>query len=73
MLRTCASIMRDRVLGCRDDVRLGRVRDDDPALGRRRDVHVVDADAGAADHLQPLGALDHSAVSFVAERITIAS
>ena len=43
----------DRVLGRRDDRRLGRVRDDDPAARRRLDVDVVDADARAADHLQP--------------------
>ena len=48
----------DRVLGGGDDGRVGRVRDDDPAARRRLDVDVVDADAGAADHLQPLGALD---------------
>src|SRR5204862_6080254 len=34
------------------------VGDDDPALGRGLDVHVVDADAGAPDHLQPVGARD---------------
>ena len=42
----------DRVLCRRDDVRLGRVRDDDPAPRRRVDVDVVDAHAGAPDHLQ---------------------
>ena len=50
---------RDRVLGRRDDVRLGRVGDDDAALGGGRHVDVVDADPGAADHLQAVGALDH--------------
>ena len=49
----------DRVLGGRDDVRLGRVRHDDPAPGRSVDVDVVDADAGPADDLQPRGARDH--------------
>ena len=44
----------DRVLGGGDDGRLGRVRDDDPAARRGVDVDVVDADAGPADHLQPL-------------------
>ena len=39
----------DGVLGGRDDVRLGRIRNDDPAPGRRVDVDVVDADAGAPD------------------------
>ena len=48
----------DRVLRGRDDGRLGRVRDDDPAPRRRLDVDVVDADARAADHLQPVGARD---------------
>ena len=42
----------DGLLGGRDDGRLGRVRDDDPAPGRRLDVDVVDADARPADHLQ---------------------
>ena len=49
---------RDRVLGRGDDVRLRRVGDDDPALGRGRDVDVVDADARAADDPQVVGALD---------------
>ena len=48
----------DRLLGGRDDRRVGRVRDDDPAARGGVDVDVVDADAGAADHLQPVGALD---------------
>ena len=48
----------DRVLGGGDDGRVGRVRDDDPAPRRGVDVDVVDPDSGAADHLQPLGALD---------------
>ena len=48
----------DRVLGCGDDRRLGRVRHDDPATRGGRNVDVVDADTGAADHLQPPGALD---------------
>ena len=52
----------DRVLGGGDDGRLGGVRDDDPAARRRLDVDVVDADSGAADHLQPLGALDQRRV-----------
>ena len=49
---------RQRVLGGGDRVRLGRVGDDDPALGGGRDVDVVDAGAGAADHLHALGARD---------------
>ena len=47
---------RHRVLGRGHDVRLGRVGDDDPALGRGLDVDVVDAHAGAADHAQALRA-----------------
>ena len=43
---------RERVLGGRDDVRLGGVADDDARRGRRGDVDVVDADARAADHAQ---------------------
>ena len=53
----------DRVLGGRDDGRLGRVRDHDAAPRRGLDVDVVDSDAGAADHLQPLAALDQLARS----------
>jgi hypothetical protein len=41
--------------------------------GGWRPTDVVDPDASAPDHLQALGALDPSAVSFVAERMTIAS
>ena len=48
----------DRVLRGGDDRRLGRIRDHDALARRRVDVDVVDADAGAADHLQPLGPLD---------------
>ena len=43
---------RQRVLGGGDRVRLGRVGDDDAAAGGGGDVDVVDAGAGAADHLQ---------------------
>src|SRR6185312_11341585 len=48
----------DGVLGRRGDRRLGRVGDDDPAPRSRLDVDVVDPHAGAADHLQAVGALD---------------
>ncbi len=48
----------DRVLGGRDDRGLGCVGDDDAALGRRGEVDVVHAHSRAADHLQPVGALD---------------
>jgi hypothetical protein len=43
---------RERVLGGGDDVGLGRVGDDDPALGGGGDVDVVHPDAGAADRLE---------------------
>ena len=42
---------RDGVLGGGDGVAERRVHDDDALGGRRLDVDVVDADAGAADHL----------------------
>ncbi len=48
----------DRVLGRRDDVRLGRVGDDDSATRRRVDVDVVDPHSRAADHLQVRGLPD---------------
>ena len=63
----------DRVLGRRDDVRLGRVRDDDAPARRRIDVDVVDTDARAADHLQPRARAITSAVTLVAERTISAS
>ncbi len=43
---------RDRVLGGRDRIAVGRVHDDDAALACRRHVDVVDADAGAPDDFQ---------------------
>ena len=43
---------RDRVLGGRDRVAERRVHHDDAARGRSRYVDIVDADAGAADHLE---------------------
>src|SRR5204863_2371399 len=49
---------RERVLGGGDDVRLGGVGDDDPALGRGRDVDVVDADPGATDRLHVVRGVD---------------
>ena len=49
----------DRVLRGRDDVRLRRVRDDDAATRGRVHVDVVDAHAGAADHLQARPGVDH--------------
>jgi len=47
-----------RVLGSRDDRRLGSVDDDDAALGCGGQVDVVHAHPGPADHLQPIGAVD---------------
>ena len=51
----------DRLLRSRHDRRLGRVRDHDPATRCGVHVHVVDADAGATDDLQPRSALDQVA------------
>ena len=42
----------DRVLGGRDDIRLGRVRNHDAASRCGVDVHIVDTDARASDHLE---------------------
>ena len=53
---------RDRMLGGGVDGRLGGVRDDDPAAGRRLDVDVVDADACPSDHLEAICALDERRV-----------
>src|SRR5205807_2089804 len=47
----------DGVLRGGDDVRLGRVRHHDAASRRSLHVDVVDAHARAADHAQPVGAL----------------
>ena len=46
---------RQRVLGGGDRVAEGRVHHDDAARGGGGDVDVVDADAGAPDHLQAVG------------------
>jgi hypothetical protein len=43
---------RDGVLGGGDRVAEGRVHHDHALLGGGRDVDIVDADAGAADHLE---------------------
>jgi hypothetical protein len=48
----------DGVLGGRDDVRLGRIRDDDPAAGRGVDVDVVHTHSGAADDLHRVRLVD---------------
>ena len=44
---------RDGMLGRGDRIAERRVHDDDAAARGGRDVDIVDADAGAADHLQP--------------------
>ncbi len=65
---------RDRVLGSGVDGRLGSVRDDDPAPGRRVDVDVVDPRRPPARSPSAASARSMSAASsVVAERITIAS
>src|ERR1700740_3229264 len=48
---------RERVLGCGDRIAEWRVHHDDAASGRRRNVDIVDANAGAADHFQVAGTL----------------
>ena len=50
---------RERVLGSREDVRLRRVHDHDPAAGRLGDVDVVEADAGPADHDEVTPGFEH--------------
>src|SRR5205085_9160 len=42
----------DRVFGCSDRIAVGRIHDNDAALGCRRDIDIVDPDAGAADDLE---------------------
>ena len=42
----------DGMLGGGDRIAERRVHDDDAARGGGRDVDIVDADAGAADHLE---------------------
>ena len=49
----------DGMLGGGDRVAERRVHDDDAARGGGRDVDIVDADAGAADHLEVGGGLEH--------------
>ena len=50
---------RDRVLGGGDRIAERRVHHDDALGRRRRDIDIVDADAGAADDLQVLGLLQN--------------
>ena len=49
---------RNRVLRGGDRIAERRVHHDDAARSRGRNVDIVDADAGAADHLQILGVLE---------------
>ncbi len=46
---------RDRMLGGGNRIAERRVHDDDAARGGGRNVHIIDADAGAADHFQAVG------------------
>ncbi len=48
---------RDGMFGRGDRIAERRVHHDDAARGRRRNVDIVDADAGAADHFQAFGLL----------------
>ena len=48
----------DGVLGGGDRIAERGVHHDDALGSGRRDIDIVDADTGAADHLQPLGALE---------------
>ena len=65
---------RDRMLGSGVDGRLGGVRDDDAAAGRRLDVDVVHADACPSDDLEAVCMRSMRDASIVvAERMTIAS
>ena len=46
---------RDRMFGRRNRIAERRVHDDDAARGGGRNVHIIDADAGAADHFEAIG------------------
>ncbi len=59
MLRACASIERDRVLRCRQDVRLRGVDDHHAATRGRGDVNVVEPHARAPDRNQVASGLEH--------------
>ena len=63
----------DGVLRRRDDRRFGRIRDDDPAARRGVDVDVVDPTPARPITFSRSARSRTSAVSLVAERITIAS
>jgi hypothetical protein len=53
---------RQRVLGRRDRVPRRRVDHGDPGPGRGFEIHVVDADAGATDHHEPVSGGDQLGV-----------
>ena len=48
----------DGVLGRGDGIAVGRVHHDDALGGRGREIDIVDPDAGAADDLEVLGAIE---------------
>ena len=55
---------RDPVLSGSDGVSRRRINHEATVLGRRRQIHVVDADAGASDDLEPpTGRLEHIAAN----------
>ena len=60
---------RDRVLGGGDRIAERRIHDDDAARGRRRNIDIVDADAGAADHFETFRLSSIFAVTLEAERM----
>ena len=64
---------RHRVLGSRDDVRLGGVDDHHAAGGGGVEVDVVEPDPGPADDHQAVGGASSSASTVVAERMISAS
>jgi hypothetical protein len=64
---------RDRVFGRGDGIAEGRVHHDHAGGGGRRNVDIVDADAGAAHDFQLLRRLDHVGVILVAERMAMPS
>jgi hypothetical protein len=67
--RASANIKRIRMLGGGDRIAERRVHHDDAASRGGRDVDIVDADPGAAYHLQLVAASSTSAVTLVAERM----
>ncbi len=66
----------ERVLRCRNDGGLRRVRDDDPAPRGRVEIDVVDPDSRPADHLELRGFFDQAGVEVSAaaddDRVVVA-